>query len=1045
MAWVIAGIYEIQRQIGAGGGGIVYLGRHLRLDKQIVLKADKRTLNTDAEILRREVDMLKGLSHMYIPQVHDFVQENGIVYTVMDYIEGESLDYLLKRGEAITQSQVIKWACQILEALDYLHSRPPYGILHGDIKPANIMLRPSGDICLIDYNIALALGEDGAVRAGFSRGYASPEHYGIEYADSKKHDTITLAKTEISKIPATAMMESNDLADSTGVAFQTKTEEMDSTGIAFQTETEGMDQTDSATQTETEGMDLTGFATQTETEGMDLSGFATQTERQRMESAGFEEQTETMKMPSEEFSSKGGSATSHSTVMLDVRSDIYSLGATLYHLLSGRRPALKAPDVKPLGMDSCSLAVAAIIHKSMAPSPKARYQSAREMLTAFRQLHKNDIRTLRHKRRIAIWAAGLSIMFLAGGASAFTGMKRLKRTQECLALAEYSANHLAEGDISGAVSLALQAIPKEESIFEPPAEAQAWKALTDALGVYDLADGFKSFDTIELPSAPFAIRKSPGGTYIAVVYEYETGVFDMESGQRIATLPMQKSALADVAFADENCIVYAGEQGVTAYDLDTGETLWTGREATTIAVSGDGCVAAAVNRDEDYGILYRISDGTELMECSFEGQHMETAFNDIFANPHNRIFSLSEKGDFLAVSFSEGGLWIFDLKNPQDNMIIYDETNYRHFEGGFCGNYFAFAANKSDESMFGLIDVNEGIYAGSLESRDNFHLITDSRGIYLANGNLLVSLDPDTYKETELAYTNDEKIMGFSVGDSHILTATDDNRFSIYDSGANLLSSEVCEEVCDFVVMTEEFAVLANRNEPSLRLLKKESHKDSVIMSYDARYAHDEARVSQDGRTVMLFDYETFCICDRDGNVVAQEKLPESREIYDQQFRKSEDGSWLEVIWYDGTVRLYSAKDGSMISEIKGKPPEKDLFEEFYTDQYRIESSLHSAPVAYDRKSGRKVKELETESYLTYVTQLDRYIITEYVSAAGERYGLLLDDKLETLAYLPGLCDIADGKLVFDYGYGDLRECHIYSLQELKELGQGNLQKTDYH
>ena len=149
----------------------------LRLDKQVVLKADKRTLKAGTETLRREVDMLKDLSHTYIPQVYDFVQEDGIVYTVMDFIQGESLDKLLGRKELPSQPQVIRWACQLLEALSYLHERPPHGILHGDIKPANIMLRPNGDVCLIDFNIALALGEDGAVKVGFSRGYASPEHY----------------------------------------------------------------------------------------------------------------------------------------------------------------------------------------------------------------------------------------------------------------------------------------------------------------------------------------------------------------------------------------------------------------------------------------------------------------------------------------------------------------------------------------------------------------------------------------------------------------------------------------------------------------------------------------------------------------------------------------------------------------------------------------------------------------------------------------------------------------------------------------------------
>ena len=123
MPQVIAGIYELKEKIGAGGGGVVYLGEHIRLRKPIVLKA---------------------LSHTYIPQVYDFVPKDDTVYTVMDYIEGESLDKMIGRGQRPSQPDVIRWACQLLEALDYLHSQLPYGILHGDIKPANIMLRPNG-------------------------------------------------------------------------------------------------------------------------------------------------------------------------------------------------------------------------------------------------------------------------------------------------------------------------------------------------------------------------------------------------------------------------------------------------------------------------------------------------------------------------------------------------------------------------------------------------------------------------------------------------------------------------------------------------------------------------------------------------------------------------------------------------------------------------------------------------------------------------------------------------------------------------------------
>lgn len=99
MPEMIASTYEIIEKIGSGGGGNVFLAYHVRLGKKVVLKADKRKITTKPELLRREVDILKELNHPYIPRVYDFFAEGDTVYTVMDYIEGESLDRPLKRGE----------------------------------------------------------------------------------------------------------------------------------------------------------------------------------------------------------------------------------------------------------------------------------------------------------------------------------------------------------------------------------------------------------------------------------------------------------------------------------------------------------------------------------------------------------------------------------------------------------------------------------------------------------------------------------------------------------------------------------------------------------------------------------------------------------------------------------------------------------------------------------------------------------------------------------------------------------------------------------
>ena len=172
-----------------------------------------------------------------------------------------------------------------------------------------------------------------------------------------------------------------------------------------------------------------------------------------------------------------------------------------------------------------------------------------------------------------------------------------------------------------------------------------------------------------------------------------------------------------------------------------------------------------------------------------------------------------------------------------------------------------------------------------------------------------------------------------------------------------------------------------------------------------------------------------------DGTVLADVDIPDAEQVYDQQYRRDESGSYLDVIYNDGLVRSYSAVDGGLLSESRGGAPDTTLYEEFFTDRLRITSPLHGTPAAYDRKTGELVRELEPDAYLTYVTQVGDHVVTEYISAQGERYGLLLDGDCETLADLPELCDItADGTLVFDDMMGNLRTSRIYSIQELMAL-----------
>lgn len=171
----LGGIYEITEKIGSGGGGIIFKANHLRMKKTVAIKLIKDNVKNILEN-RAEVDLLKNLKNDYLPQVLDFVEDNNDVYTVMEFIEGENFKQLISAGKTYDKKSVQKYAVQLCEAVEYLHSQNP-PIIHSDIKPANIMLTPNDRICLIDFNISSVSDGAGAYSVGGSAGYAAPEQF----------------------------------------------------------------------------------------------------------------------------------------------------------------------------------------------------------------------------------------------------------------------------------------------------------------------------------------------------------------------------------------------------------------------------------------------------------------------------------------------------------------------------------------------------------------------------------------------------------------------------------------------------------------------------------------------------------------------------------------------------------------------------------------------------------------------------------------------------------------------------------------------------
>lgn len=198
---VVDGKYEILKLIGQGGMSKVYLAMDKRLNKQWAVKEiEKNFSDKNSQVFIQsaidEANMIKKLDHPSLPRIVDIIDHVNVIYVIMDYIEGEPLNKILEEYGAQPQDLVIEWAKQLCEVLDYLHTCDP-PIIYRDMKPANVMLKPDGNIKLIDFGIAREYKEQNladTVSLG-TKGYAAPEQFGGKGQSDARTDVYCLGVT----------------------------------------------------------------------------------------------------------------------------------------------------------------------------------------------------------------------------------------------------------------------------------------------------------------------------------------------------------------------------------------------------------------------------------------------------------------------------------------------------------------------------------------------------------------------------------------------------------------------------------------------------------------------------------------------------------------------------------------------------------------------------------------------------------------------------------------------------------------------------------
>ena len=328
---VLDGKYEIWKEVGRGGMSIVYLARDKRLNKQWAVKEIKNDGSKSTKVLlkglEREANILKNVDHPVLPRIVDIINQEGVIYVVMDFIEGETISDRLKKEGAQPQELVIGWGLQLASALDYLHNMNP-PVIYRDMKPSNVMINPEGGVKLIDFGTAKEydVENNADTTALGTRGYAAPEQFG----DSKGR------------------------------------------GI-------------------------------------------------------------------------------YNT---DERTDIYNLGVTLYHIVTGKNPCEPPYEMRPIREwnPALSSGLEKILLKCTQPDPKDRYQSCSELMYALEHYNELDDEYRRKNKKKMVVFASTAILAVAAGAVSLVGYSGLQKIK----LDNYNTyietgNDLrVEGDYSGA-------------------------------------------------------------------------------------------------------------------------------------------------------------------------------------------------------------------------------------------------------------------------------------------------------------------------------------------------------------------------------------------------------------------------------------------------------------------------------------------------------------------------------------------------------------------------------------------------------------------
>ena len=504
-----------------GGTGDVFVAHKKGMNLDVVIK--RTQLQYQHEINQEnESTILKNLKHQYLPRIYDVLYGNdGCIYTVMDLISGQNLQQYVEQNGPVTQKECYRWACQLCEVVEYLHqenSEKP-AIIHCDIKPGNVMITNSGDICLIDFNTSLIFRRDKKAVA-VTDGYAAPEQYGTA-ADAQT--------TPAPQIPTVAMP-----------------------GIAG---------------SETVPMGTKAAGNATIPMGTQAVGNATVL----MEENAPGKQTGTVVMPSPPFPSQEPKKTQAPQTdygPISMATDIYAIGATLYFAVTGHNPEKSLGNVTPLEAHKpkISRSMQTIIVRAMQKQQNQRFRQASEMLRALKNIDQMDRNYKNYQVRKRVIMLALAVCFAASAYSCYYGTERMRSERENVYLLNLAQAEQAEqnADYNSARQLLKDAIQQQPGRTDAYLQMAVLLYRTgDYQGAIDQLDSaISSGNLIEKNMDSVSVEKLhfiKGNSYFELK-DYTNAVLELQTAARLQGAGTESYRSLAIALANDGKLEEAQQE-----------------------------------------------------------------------------------------------------------------------------------------------------------------------------------------------------------------------------------------------------------------------------------------------------------------------------------------------------------------------------------------------------------------------------------------------------------------------------------------------------